>query len=523
MPLEATTEKITLSSRGMGDNVQLLVEGDMIVPDINPDIYQVLKTDEKIFIDRIKVENGRVGFEGIIKAEVLYYGKKSGQPLSFMQSEFPIEDYIVIDGLTEDTDVDIYADIIHSDYRVMNDRKINVRFVCGIKAVWTNNNEIDTVVAVNGGEALQTKCGVLNVGKVKERIVDQFNVREELILPQGKAKIAEILNTEAEIYHRDIRVENGMLNLKGDLKIWVMYIGDEENYPVETAEFTVPFNGSIEMPNSLNTEVCLVKMTPASIRSEVTGDSQGEAGAIDTEVIVSTTMKVFDESQENILEDAYSLSKPVNISKVDTKCIDLLGKNRAQGMYRDALDIGKGQPEIMQILKVWGNIRKGKTNVEDGMVFVDGVADVKIMYIAKDDNMPINMIETSIPFSQEIEVKGANNDAFVDMVVEIEDISFSLISEKEVEIRLTISFDSVVCKNICCGIITGIDECEKECEVPLKGGAVIYTVKKGDSLWKIAKKYHTTVEDIFELNKNKIENPDLIYPGQKFLIIKKFV
>jgi nucleoid-associated protein YgaU len=48
-----------------------------------------------------------------------------------------------------------------------------------------------------------------------------------------------------------------------------------------------------------------------------------------------------------------------------------------------------------------------------------------------------------------------------------------------------------------------------------------YTVKSGDSLSKIAKhvygdaaKWHS----IYEANKDKIKNPDLIYPGQEFII-----
>lgn len=44
-----------------------------------------------------------------------------------------------------------------------------------------------------------------------------------------------------------------------------------------------------------------------------------------------------------------------------------------------------------------------------------------------------------------------------------------------------------------------------------------YTVKKGDCLWKIAKQYYDNGSDyskIYELNKDKINNPNLIYPGQ---------
>lgn len=46
----------------------------------------------------------------------------------------------------------------------------------------------------------------------------------------------------------------------------------------------------------------------------------------------------------------------------------------------------------------------------------------------------------------------------------------------------------------------------------------VYTVKKGDTLWKIAKKYNTTVSNI--VNINIIKNPNVIYPGQKLIIFR---
>ena len=48
-----------------------------------------------------------------------------------------------------------------------------------------------------------------------------------------------------------------------------------------------------------------------------------------------------------------------------------------------------------------------------------------------------------------------------------------------------------------------------------------YTVKKGDCLWNIAKKYYGNGSKytlIFNANKSKIQNPNLIYPGQVFTI-----
>lgn len=50
----------------------------------------------------------------------------------------------------------------------------------------------------------------------------------------------------------------------------------------------------------------------------------------------------------------------------------------------------------------------------------------------------------------------------------------------------------------------------------IKSTTVKYTVKKGDTLSKIAKAYGTTVKAIQELN--GITNPNLIYPGQVFVV-----
>ncbi len=46
------------------------------------------------------------------------------------------------------------------------------------------------------------------------------------------------------------------------------------------------------------------------------------------------------------------------------------------------------------------------------------------------------------------------------------------------------------------------------------GAASEYEVKSGDNLSKIAKNYGLTWQDIFEANKDLINDPDKIFPGQ---------
>lgn len=45
-------------------------------------------------------------------------------------------------------------------------------------------------------------------------------------------------------------------------------------------------------------------------------------------------------------------------------------------------------------------------------------------------------------------------------------------------------------------------------------GHRIYTVRRGDTLWSLARRYNTSIANIVRLN--RIQNPNLIYPGQVF-------
>ena len=522
MPLEAVTQKIALSSRGKGDTVQILTEGDMIVPDINPDIYQILKTDEDVIIDSVRAEQGRICFTGRIAVSVLYYGRKTESPVSSMRTEFPIEDCIAAEGVSENTDADVTAEIIHTDYRLVNDRKINMKAVTAAKAMWTNGVVKEALTDITGDEYLQTRTGEINPGSVRERTEDEFTVREELTLPAGKPDIAEILETSAEICRREIRFGPEQAQIRGEFRICVIYAPSGEGPAIESAEFTLPFSGSVDVPASDGESWCLIRMKPVSVKAETTADENGDARAIDVEITVDTVIKSFSGESRTILEDAYSLSSPVCLEREDAGYMELCGKNRAQGAFRGTAQVEDGQPDIMQTVKVWGNIRNAGATVGENTVRAEGTADIKLMYIAKDDEHPLNVIETSIPFLQDIEIRGAEEGMYADVVTEIEDISASLLSEREAEIRLMLSFDTVVYANKVCSVISGVcqggDGGDKN-----PAGAVIYTVREGDTLWEIAKKYNTTVDDIMAVNAQNIENKDMIYPGQRLLILKKFV
>jgi Uncharacterized protein containing LysM domain len=66
-----------------------------------------------------------------------------------------------------------------------------------------------------------------------------------------------------------------------------------------------------------------------------------------------------------------------------------------------------------------------------------------------------------------------------------------------------------------------VTSCESTTAPAAASGGQTYTVKSGDSLSKIAKHFYGDAgkwHRIYDANKDKIKNPDLIHPGQEFTI-----
>ena len=122
-----------------------------------------------------------------------------------------------------------------------------------------------------------------------------------------------------------------------------------------------------------------------------------------------------------------------------------------------------------------------------------------------------------MPFRHSIDLKGVSIDKKADVRVDVDDISCNTNSVRDVEVKLTLQLDVEVMDEQEIDIIMDMIEQDIDPEVLMNmPSLIIYIVQNGDTLWKIAKKYNATIEELTTIN--DIENPEKLYPGQKLII-----
>ena len=103
----------------------------------------------------------------------------------------------------------------------------------------------------------------------------------------------------------------------------------------------------------------------------------------------------------------------------------------------------------------------------------------------------------------------------VDTIVEISLQDFIVMPDESIDIKVDLTFTAISSRNSSISIIEEIQEAEEsrnKCQYSM----VIYFTKPGDSLWKIAKRFGSTVEDIARVN--GIEDVNNIPVGKQLFI-----
>ena len=105
------------------------------------------------------------------------------------------------------------------------------------------------------------------------------------------------------------------------------------------------------------------------------------------------------------------------------------------------------------------------------------------------------------------------NEENLDIMLEVENYNVSSQGDN-IQVNIELNISTKMFKTIELNIIDNVEE--KELENQEEYSIIVYFVKAGDTLWNIAKKYRSTVENIKQIN--NIEDEDKLEINQQLFI-----
>ena len=260
-----------------------------------------------------------------------------------------------------------------------------------------------------------------------------------------------------------------------------------------------------------------VNVSQSDLKVKLDGD--GEERMIGVDVVLELEIKVYEEEELSLLLDVYTpLKECIPIRETQT-LESLLVKNFSKCKVNDRVKVEEDQGKILQICHSDGMVKVDDTRIVENGIQVDGVVQVRILYIVGDDDMPFYSMNAMIPFSHVVEAKGIDQNCVYHLRADLEQLSTTMIDSDEIEVKVVMNLNALVVRQNPQGLISGIEEQELDKEkLHNMPGITGYLVQPQDTLWDIAKAFYTTIDTIMELNELESEE---IKPYDTLILMKK--
>lgn len=515
--MELEKKNIHMTRVSCKSNLQITLDEDFNVPDIKPDLEQIIKLQGHVVVKESKLNHGKLTINGRLKFNLLYLGNDSSHPVHNIRGEIPFEELVNMDEASSEDHITVHAHIEDLSASVIHSRKINVRSLVALEFAAKSLYDEAAAFAVKDGKNICTKNKTLEITQLAYSGKDSLRVREELRIPAGRPQIGEIIYEEARQGEMDLRIVEGKLHVKGDIQVCILYLSDEDK-SLQCIEKTIGYREELGINGISDEMVPQIHSVPAGQETSIKADEDGEIRVIDWEGVLNLEIRVYEENQLDILEDVYSTGCEIKPERKTAYLNRMRLKNNSKLRMDDQLEISVPSQGVQQILLPQAMVKIDDMSPVDNGIQVEGVVEINALYMSENPDNPLGAVSGMMPFSHRIEVSGMEKEDQFEVYPQAVQVSLMVTMPQQLDVKTVVDFDTMVFKQVNCQVITDLKEEPRSMEeVRRQPGIVGYVVSEDENLWQIAKQFYTTTEEICRLN--GLEKQE-VKAGDRILILK---
>lgn len=494
---------------------QAVVEGDIVVPDSKPDIHKVLSIDGDVIITDKEVMDDRIMIEGAVNVRVLYTSQEGEQPLYYMEGNFGIAQQLDVAGVNSRMDAEVHADIEHIDTSMVNSRKLNVRCVLNFSGKALDRSHINIIKEAKGIQDIQILKDYIEVSSAVGQNGSHATVRQEFEVSADKPPIREILKTDVSVGERDSRITEDKISIQGIINVSTLYIGDDEEGSINHVRYQIPFSHYIEIPGAAPGMRDKTRYSVEDFYSTVKENTEGQRRIIEYEVVVKAEGRVEESQQMEVMVDAYSPSTQIKLEKSSLKLKKTLDSIIEEITIKEEVSLPGECPGIEEICDVEATPVLTDFGISDDALVVEGVLSTKVLYVTDNSEEKVYVYQDEIPFRHSMALPEDTYQVDIDVDFYLENLQHRKLDPDLVEVRGQLRIEVEISRSFEREVVVDMEEAE-EVERQPQASIIVYVVQPGDTLWNIAKRYSTTIDELVKIN--DLEEPESLTPGQKLII-----
>lgn len=508
MQAKFNKEKIHINKVVAEKKEVFFVEDDIIVPDSKPDILNSISASGNICIYNKEIIPDKVKVEGEINTYVMYLPDSKDDNVRALNCNINFSKIFDIPDIKEGMLLRLQYEIKEIECKVINGRKIKLKVGVELAIKVYSNEDVEIITETNDIENLQTLKEEVTINSLIGNSQTSIYAKETLNI-NNTHELAEILQVEINLCDKDMKLSYNKVLTKAEANVNIVYLTEDNQ--IGKIDGRIPIVGFIDIPNiseenqvDINYEIKNISVKPNSV----------EDHSIYVELEVKPDCMVYENKNISLIQDLYSPTKKLEFKqrKISTlsnimQTIQEFKTNKIvqiPGVESDNIVTSRAKPVI--------------NNVSINNKKITYIGEIQIDLILLNNNV-VTSNSTKIPF--EVTEDSNQNTEFLNVETEIiiENTEINIKNHEEIEVTVKAKILKKINKNIVLNIIDSIEIInENDKKDDDYDSLVLYITQPNDTLWKIAKKFNSTLDELSKVN--GMEDRNIINIGQKIYIPK---
>lgn len=484
---------------------------DIIVPDSKPDIENIISTDGTVCILSKEIMQDRAILNGSVKINILYISSEDSKCVKNIESIQNFNCVLELQNLRQNMTLNIYSFISKISSDLINSRKINVSSLIDFHGTVYDAEEVSYISKIED-EKIKYKTKEIKTLNMISCFEKSVSFNENIEVPTGKASMSEILKLKPTFTSKEIKNIKNKFLLRGNIGLSTVYLCDTDSEIIQHMTHEIPINEIMDCENLSENSIFDYDIEIQNFNYILKENADGEKRIIKVCGDIILKCKIFEEVFFNPVTDMYGLENNVKLEKNLFIYDEILSELSGQISIKGTVEF-KDIKDVQKVLLFETNNEVNNILNNGDFITVKGTTFVNMLYISMDGEMCF--AKSSMPFEHSINSSESSSDILYDLKIENESFSYNILTSTEFELRVNLNYKLRIKKNISQEIVEKA-EVDGLINDRLKTGLIVCFCDGNESLWEIAKKYRTSIEDI--ILANDLKEDLCINKGMKLII-----
>ena len=468
-------------------------------------MLNVIQTSGIVCIYKKDIDLGKIKLDGSINTYIMYIADDENSSIRSLNTTLDFSKNIDIDNIKQDMILDSKFTLKSIECRVLNGRKVSIKAIIEIELKVLSNEEIEFVKNIEELKDIQILDKELVLNSILGSGITKVYAKDTLLI-DSVDNLEEIMKVDLSIINQETKVSYNKVLVKADASIKIIYLTEDNR--ICSCKQLIPLMGFIDMPDVSDENLCDVSF---ELENLIVKPNSIEEHSIYVEAEIQINCNVSESRKLNVIQDLYSPSTDLNYKEKQIQVVSQMQIIKDIYSIREKQFITEiGNHKIYDV-----DIRPNIVNrtLLQGRIIFEGEIELNFLY--EYENNRIDTKNIILPFNFNMECEGTNPSSNIETNVEVVTQDFTVMpGGGGIDIKIDLQFIVKQSNNEQLQVIEEIntDESREKERCSLS----IYFVKQGDTLWSIAKKFHSTIDIIAKVN--DIEDKNKINVGQQLFI-----